>query len=193
MSQKPQTTQKSQVRQRRYTDDELVLINNTFAGQNELLLILRKHFLQGKLSKTEKDSMRLFASDKLFTVIKKTFYPEIDFSTPLGQLVDLWTNINTREKDVEGAWLEMAAREIVVRYISERINALIGETDGGLSFESLNFDSSKPKEQNFINLSARNTIISHTELMLGQLWVLSGDQKESIEQIQQRLAQNSNK
>lgn len=44
-----------------------------------------------------------------------------------------------------------------------------------------------------INLKARNILIAHLEMQLGQLRTLAGMKNESVEQTQERLQKNSNK
>lgn len=44
-----------------------------------------------------------------------------------------------------------------------------------------------------LNLKARNTLIAHLEMQLGQLRILAGMKNESVEQTQERLQKNSNK
>jgi len=177
----------------RYSDDELVTLNSAFAERPDLLILLRKFFMQGELTPVEKEGIALFSSEKLFPIIKKTYLPELDLDTPLGQLVDMWTNINTRDKGVEGAWLEMAAREKVVDYIKGRIVCLVSGNDTGLKLEELAYSHTKSREQNFIDLSARNTIITHVDFQTTQLWVLAGTKRETIQEIQKRLFKDSSK
>jgi len=48
-------------------------------------------------------------------------------------------------------------------------------------------------EEALINLKARNTMIQHTEMCLGQLKVLSGMKEETVEKTKERLAKDSAK
>ena len=177
----------------RYSDDELRVLNDTFSERQDLLVLLRKFFLQGKLTDAEREGVKLFSTPNLIEIIKKTYLPEIDLTTPIGQLADLWSNVNTRDNGVEAAWLEMAARELLIKYIKDRFTDLINGTEGGLRLESLEYDSGEGKEKNFINLSARNSILAHVDFQTGQLWVLAGRKKESDFEIQKRLFRDSSK
>lgn len=181
------------IQKMRYSDDELQLLNSTFAERYDLLVLLRKFLLQGEVTEKEADNMKMFASTQLLPILKKTFLPQIDFTTPVGQLVDLWTNIDTKNKNVEGAWLEMAARDIVINYIKGRFDDLVNGTNNGLQFSALEYNAMKPKEQNFIELSARNTLISHIDFQTGQLWILAGNKKETLTEQQRRLFKDSSK
>ena len=183
-------TEKKQTRVLRYSDNELELLNSIFAGRMELLLLVRNFLLGGELTADEMNQIS-FGPDVMY-VIKKTYLPELEFTAPLGQLVDLWSNIDTKTKDVDGAWLEMASREIMVDYIKARFQDWEYKTNNA-EFLKLFYDPKKKKEQAFLDLSARNTIVAHVEFQTGQLWILSGEKKETIEEISKRLYQNSNK
>ena len=177
----------------RYSDPELEFLNNTFAERIDLLILIRKFLLQGELTDQEKNLFVAF-SPELIRILKKAYLPDIDLTTPIGQLVDLWSNIDTKNKDIEGAWLEMAARKILIDYIQERFEALVeNRFDSKIQISSLEYDPRNSKEKNFINLSARNSLISHIDFQTGQLWILAGQKKESLKEIQERLLKNSSK
>ena len=177
----------------RYSDPELEFLNNTFAERTDLLILIRKFLFQGELTDQEKNLFVAF-SPELIRILKKAYLPDIDLTTPIGQLVDLWSNIDTKNKDIEGAWLEMAARKILIDYIQERFEALVeNRFDSKIQISSLEYDPRNSKEKNFINLSARNSLISHIDFQTGQLWILAGQKKESLKEIQERLLKNSSK
>ena len=187
----PETKKQPQVL--RYSDAELEFLNNTFAEKYELLVIIRKFLLQGELTEHEKHLFSTFNPD-LLRIIGKTYLPELDLATPIGQLVDLWSNIDTKNKDIEGGWLEMAARQILVSYVRGRFQAIAeGKFDSEPRLKDLEFSKNKTKEQNFIDMSARNSIIQHIDFQTGQLWILAGQKRESIQEIQKRLFRNSGK
>ena len=177
----------------RYSDSELKLLNDTFSENHPLLMLLRKFFLQGLISKGERENVKFFASPNLITILKKTFHPEIDLNTPIGQIVDLWSNVDTKNKGPEDACLEMAMREKLIRYVTDRFTDLINDTDGGLRLSDLEYDPSRSDKENFINIGARNMIISHIDFQTGQIWILAGQKIESVHEIQKRLFRQSGK
>lgn len=177
----------------RYSDEELQLLNGAFSSRLDMLVLLRKFMLQGELTGLETENLAYFRAPQMITILKKTFNPEIDLTTPIGQVVDLWTNIDTKNKDVQGAWLEMAARDLVVSYIKGRLEDLINATDTGIRLASLEFSREKEKEANFVDLSARNTIITHCDFQTGQLWILAGNKKETLSEQTKRLFKDSSK
>jgi len=177
----------------RYSDSELKLMNDTFSENYPLLILLRKFFLQGTLSDGEKENVKFFANANMLPILRKTYLPEIDYNTPIGQIVDLWSNVDTRNKGAEDACLEMAMREKLIRYVKDRFTDLINDTDGGLRLSDLEYDPKKKDRDNFVNLGARNMIISHVDFQTGQIWILAGNRQESITDIQKRLFRQSGK
>ena len=187
-----QTTQPN-YQKMRYSTDELLTLNGIFAERMDMLLLLRKFMMQGELTETEKEHVKVFTSPNLYPILAKTFLPEIDLTTPIGQLVDMWSNINTKDKDPDEANWEMEARAIIVDYVRGRLNDLRDGTSTGRDFKSLNYSPSKSKYDNYIELSARNTLISHIDFQIGQLWILSGNKKETAQEIEKRLFKDSSK
>lgn len=82
-------------KQMRITDLELQLIKSTFAGNEELLMLLRKIFL-----------------------------PELDASLPLGQNLDLWMTLKIDDMDPEQAIINLKARNTVIQHIEQQLLSL---------------------------------------------------------------------
>lgn len=78
--------------QMRITDAELSLINNTFAGNDPLLKLLRKIFL-----------------------------PELDPKAPLGQNIDLWMTLKIDDMPMEQALVNLKARNTVISHIDQQL------------------------------------------------------------------------
>ena len=74
--------------QMRITDNELSLLKNTFADNEELLRVLRKIFL-----------------------------PELDANTPIGQNLDLWMTVKIDELSPEDAIINLKARNTVIQHL----------------------------------------------------------------------------
>lgn len=81
--------------QMRITDLELQLIKSTFAGNEELLMLLRKIFL-----------------------------PELDPAIPLGQNIDLWMTLKIEDLDPEQALINLKARNTVIQHIEQQLLSL---------------------------------------------------------------------
>jgi len=81
--------------QMRISDLELELIKNTFAGNDELLMLLRKVFL-----------------------------PELQPNIPLGQNIDLWMTLKLEDLTPEQALINIKARNTVIQHIEQQLLTL---------------------------------------------------------------------
>jgi hypothetical protein len=182
----------------RYTDQELSLISNTFSGENgeKLLKTIRKFFLQGELLTGERVEIeKIGSNEELMSLLKKCLLPEIDYEAPLAQLVDLWFNIDTKNQGPDRTYYDMRAREIAISYLSQQFEVLDGKpmSDERIKFADLVFNKKKKPEQAFIEMQARNWLLSFIDFHLNELRTIAGQQPESPEQIKKRLRQDSNK
>lgn len=81
----------------RFTEDELLLIRDTFKNNEPLLKVLRKVFL-----------------------------PEYDPTAPLGQIVDLWSTVDMKNMTPEAAWLHFTARHDLIKHVESQLLQLKG-------------------------------------------------------------------
>ena len=88
-------TKKEFGRQMRFTENELAIIRNTFKGNTDLLLLLRKVFL-----------------------------PELDPKAPLGQMIDLWMSLPVKEMSAQEAQVNILARNSLIMHIEQQLMQL---------------------------------------------------------------------
>src|SRR3990167_1213525 len=172
----------------RYTKEELSLISNTFFERDDILMAIRKFFLQGELDARQKSLIARLSEETVKTV-RKCLLPEIDPDAPFYQMTDLWVSIDTRNKLAEDVYLDMRARKIVIDYLEEQFDRLSGKSRIGIKLTDLIFNNSKDAETAFIELKARNTLLSHIDIHLEELRILAIsnaeiNQEEKIKRIQ---------
>lgn len=107
------------MKQMRITDEELAVIKGLFAGNEEALKIMRKIFL-----------------------------PEIDYSAPLGQLVDMWLPVEVDEVSPEQALVNIKARKTLIVHVESclmQLRNLAGQKEDSVEAtkKKLAQDSSK--------------------------------------------------
>lgn len=185
----------------RYTDVELSILKATFAENEPLLKAVRKVFLQLPLGEQDENELNVFkGNEELNRIMRKTFLPELDGDTPLGQQIDLWMILNIIEKTPEEAEPHMAAREWVINYIEQGLDALQGEIDINNRWiletfipKLVNNESEPNAKVLYSKLIARNTIVQHVEMVLNQINFLAGLKTETTEETKKRLMKDSNK
>lgn len=179
----------------RYTDLELSLIKNTFCENDALIKVLRKVILQGELSDDEIKIVHTFTvQPQSMALLRKTLLPQIDLEAPSFQMVDLYINIDTKEGSLEKVYLQTTARDLMCDYLEQQFAVLEDKNPQmNIIFSKLARAEGKTPEEVYIELSMRNTLISHVEFQLMQLKTLAGKKEESVEQTVARLQKNSAK
>ena len=142
----------------RYSDDELKILNSAFSERTDLLLLLRKFLLQGELNEVETESIKLFKTSNILPIIQKTYLPVLDLDTPLGQLMDFWMLVDTKDRSLEHIKVELYARQGLIDYMNQRFKCLINgqEDDRDIKLKSLGYSKDKEVQKSYAELAARN-------------------------------------
>jgi hypothetical protein len=178
----------------RFTDLELDIIKKSFVDNDQLLIAIRKVFLQLDLTTAEKQLIKsLQEKPELLAVIRKAFLPEIDGDAPFQQVVDLFMTLKLEDKTPTEAFPHIQAREKLIQYLHEQLRFLEEGAKPKHSFNQMSVLGDKVDEDIYIDLICRNTVIGHTEQQLMQFVVLAGQSDETVEQTKKRLIKNSTK
>jgi len=185
-----------ELQQMRYSTEELSLIKNTFAENQDLLKSLRKHFLQLPLTENEANQLHNF-NPEILKLLRRFFLPTLEGDEPINQIIDLWMTINFQDRTPETAILHLRARSLVIEYLEQQLWSLEKEEEKcDFRLEFRDFISLNSK-QVYINFIARNTIVQHVEQQLTQIYILAGLKQETTEQtlerIQEKLKKDSSK
>jgi hypothetical protein len=186
---------KKEKRSMRYDDKELELIKRAFAENDELLIAIRKHFLQLPMTAIEQSLLVNLKSDEAtLKVIRKTFLPTLDGDAPFNQVIDLWMTIELKGKDPKEAYNEIVARELLIDYLEQQLKVLEGGVPSVNDLQLADLTKVYAKTQAeamFAKFVMRNTLISHTEQQLFMFSILAGQKTETIEQTKERLKKDS--
>lgn len=166
---------KAQKRQMRFTLNELDLLHRLFNENKVLLKAIRKRFLQLPILESDKELLKsTFSSQENFDVLEKVFNPKLDPEAPILQLVDMWLNVEIKDKDTATAMPFILAREIMCGYIDRFFERLTESTDyfGELEKLLIISDELTPIETH-ANILARNNLLAHCEAQLNQIVILA--------------------
>lgn len=180
-----------------YNSKELALIKNTFAENENLLYTIRKVLLQFPLSDIEKMTLKAAMTPELFNVVKKRLFPDIDPDAPLTQLGDLYQSLNNdlKVKDPLSMAPLFAAKKIEIEYLAQQFEALQNIDNPVVAFivlDNLKYITDD-MEQNYVNTTARNFLLSYIDSFLNLLKNLAGAKEETPEEQTKRLARDSSK
>lgn len=179
----------------RWTDHELALIKTTFAEQEELLVLVRKFLLQGDLTKSELSYLKSFTqSPEVLAIIKKAVNPQLDKQAAPFQSVDLFSSMDFNPTPAEHAYLIIKSRHVACKYLDIQFAVLEGSVAGNtIEFDKL-VEPTDDFEQTYINMIARNFLLSHIDSQLfNSLAIIAGSKDESPEEQKRRLTMDSSK
>ena len=180
----------------RFSSEELNLLKNTFQEKPELLIILRKVFWQKELTMQEDELLKKVINVNVVAVLRKQFLPVLDGGLPINQELDLWMTISLVDKTPEDAHPHIMARKMMIDYIEQQLERLeYGNGKIKIFFDELDKMTAKIADCsiNYINLIARNSIISHIEQQLLFTKILANAKDETPEETIKRISKDSSK
>lgn len=182
----------------RFNNAELSLVKGLFAGNEDLLYALRKVLLQFSISEKEEIMLKGAINDTTFALIKKFFSPNLDPESPLFQMTDMYLGLGSEIKalDPVNAWPFIRAKELEIAYINQQMDVLENVSEAKkpkIVLADLTKVTKVTEEDAWVNISARNFILSFVDSNVHQIKVLAGSQEETVEQTMERLKKNSNK
>jgi len=197
MAEEKKTTAPRQIM--RYTNAEVSLIKATFKDNYDAFMALRKYFLELPMDTIDRQIIdKLISSEDTLALLRKTYLPDLDAKAPIHQVIDLYLTLDIKDKGVEQSFLAITSREILIKFIDERLAALEEGKYADKTFEIYlsdltNITGYNPEEA-VSRMSARNSIIHHCEQQIAQLQVLSLKEDEpSEEEAKEKKEQDSAK
>lgn len=184
----------------RFDSNDLSLMKNTFAENEDLLKSIRKVFLQMFLSDADKERIAgsFKSKDNVLALIRKVFLPTLDGDAPIHQMVDLYQTIKVDEKGIEDTFPILVARTKLIALLEQQLNVLGAvaegkEVDTDINLASLVKIEGKDAINAYADWLCRNTLVAHTDTQLAQINILAGMKEESTDQTMARLAKDSSK
>lgn len=184
----------------RFDDVELALMKAVFANNENLLFIIRKVMLQGELTEDERSTLVSAMTPELYKLLRKVFLPEIDLDAPLFQIADPYIGLNADVEKVgpEEFWPVYQAKKLEFDFIDQQLECLrdVNEhREPTISFKDMvkGKGTKAGKEELYINIMARNYLLSFVDSSLQQVKFLAGSAEETVEETKERLARDSSK
>jgi len=183
--------------QMRFSKKELEVIKGAFENNDDLLYSLRKHLLQCDIPEDEWVNLKKTVNPELLAVLRKDFLPTINDDVPLQQIADPLLLEKIMSLPPEEAAPHIEAALIAKEYTKQQIDELETGDKGKIVLKKLTPKIGEPTKNclvSYVNLMARNIIISNTESRLYFLRILANQNNPAIqEEFKKKLEQNSNK
>ena len=176
-----------------YTKEELEVIRNTFGSEQGvgILTTIRNFFWQAPLSDRERETLKSFGAPQWIDMLKRMYFPEMDFTKLLGQVRDFWSYMPTQERDEDKAYVEIDARQIVINYMTQRFRTLETGKEGKDDIQLKDLVPTKGNRQGLVNIAARNMIMSNVDGSAKQMLQLANMKEKTKEQIAEENRINS--
>jgi hypothetical protein len=197
-----------------FNNDELQLIKNVFADNEELLYAVRSVFLQFPLSDAQKEMIKTQVTPPVINALRKRILPEISDEFPLTQLPSLLTTLTEqlKVKDVQEMAPQFEAKMLQIKYLEQQFAVLAGEdveekirlielgsleemtNDGLMAGEPVNpHMGSKSPYRAFVHSTAYLFLLGYIDPMLNFIRTIAGQKGETLEQLTERLRRDSSK
>jgi hypothetical protein len=188
----------------RFNDTELAAIKQIFAENEPMLIAVRKRFHGVELTALEQDMLtKTFAIGSAeHNLLRKIFYPELDPSAPLFEIVDMWMTVEIKDKPTDVAMLYIDSRAELCKYLKSVVDNFTSFdmavpcisvwTAAGINKDSVHTEYISDHDRH-VAILTRNALISHVEAHLQQANILAGLKDDSVEATLKKLQQNSAK
>lgn len=182
-----------EIKQGKYTEEEIGLIKNTFYESEDLLIALRNFMLQ--LDEKKENLTVIQRSPDVLAVLRKAFLAEFTGKEYLGAVTNQWDQIDLNNKLPEQAYADIMATDLEMRYFEQQLSLLEGKpvaTTIELA-ELHDVNTSSTDMDLFINLLAYQRIVRGTQAQLNMLTVFAAKKDETKADMLARLSKNSTK
>lgn len=184
-----------------YNDQEIELIKNTFAENEELLYAFRKVLLQFPVSEIDKSIIKKSFNDNVLAVVAKRILPEMSDEFPIGQAGDFYQTLNgdLNVKSVEEMEATFDAKQLQVEYLTQQMNVMKSIYNGTdaveetIKLDELKNLRGKTAYERYFHTKARNFLLSYIDSMLALINSTAGQKKETVDEAKTRMKRDSSK
>ena len=178
-----------------FTKSELQLIKDVFADNDELLYAIRKVFLQFELTEKDKGLLNQI-TPAVYHILEKRIHPTPSNEFPLGQISTLLTTLtlDIKAKTVEEAIPAFHAKATEIAYLDQQFAVLKDpESPQPIQLAKLGDIVGKDHEEAFVGLTVYLFIYGWIDPNLLGIKAIAGQKEETLDQLEKRMRQNSNK
>lgn len=173
-----------------YNNQELMLLKQIFAENEDLLKAVRNLFYGVEMTQEEKDAIKSsFSNPDVVEAVRHKIYGLNSFNTPIGQLSDFWMGL---EQQIFGA-----SRDTIKQAIGVKVQVLEMFTKAFKLLENPDGEKVSVKvdleDELGTNIIARNLYMKAIDTGLYTILTIAGKKNETLEEVMKRLEKNSNK
>lgn len=177
--------------QAEFIQAEYDLLSPVFKDNKILLKVLRKAILGIELSPTEQDLIKQIPQI-VVNRIASLLLPKVTGDEDMHSVNDFWFQFNLKERTEYQVSKDIEYLPLIQEFFTDAIARLNGK-EASMKISDIEYSKNVSKEQNIVNVIARNIILATTEGLLSTLYVKANNKPLTAEQIKASQKQNSSK
>jgi hypothetical protein len=172
-----------------FMQKEYDLFSPTFKDNKILIKVLRKWLLGIELSPTEVDLTKQIpqaVKDRIASLL----LPSVNGDEEIHQVNDFWFQFNLKERSEYQVKVDIEYLPLVQDFFTNAIARLNGES-AELTIKDLQYSKSVSKDQNIVNVIARNIILATTESLVSTIYTKANSKPLTEQEIKNAQIKNS--
>lgn len=168
---------------------EYDLFSPVFKDNKILIKVLRKVLLGIELSPTEQDLTKQIpqiVKDRIASLLLPTVTGDEDFH----QVNDFWFQFNLKERSEYQVNVDIQYLPLVWEFFTGAVDRLNGK-DSDMTIKDLQYSKSKTKDENIVNVIARNIILATTESLVSSVYNKANNKPLTKDEIKEAQKKNS--
>lgn len=175
--------------QAEFIQAEYDLLSPVFKDNKILLKVLRKAILGIDLSPTEKDLIKQIPQI-VINRIASLLLPKVTGDEEMHSVNDFWFQFNLKERSEYQVKIDIEYLPLIQDFFTDAIARLNGK-EATLKISDIEYSKSVSKEQNIVNVIARNIILATTEGLLATLYTKANNKPLTVEELKKAQTKNS--
>lgn len=168
---------------------EYDLLSPVFKDNKILLKVLRKVILGIDLSPTEKDLIKQIPQI-VINRIASLLLPRVTGDEEMHSVNDFWFQFNLKERTEYQVKIDIEYLPLIQDFFTDAVARLNGN-EATMKIADIEYSKHVSKEQNIVNVIARNIILATTEGLLSTLYAKANNKPLTVEELKKAQKQNS--
>jgi hypothetical protein len=177
--------------QAEFLQEQYDLFSPTFKDNKILIKVLRKAILGIELSPTEKDLLKTIPQSVIDAVEHRLVH-KVTGDEDIYKVNDFWFQFNLKERSEFQVDIDITYLPIVLEFFENSIKRINGK-ESTLSISDLEYSKSKTNKENIVNVISRNIVLSTTEGIISNIYMLANTKPLTEAEIKAIQSKNSSR
>lgn len=175
--------------QAEFIQAEYDLLAPVFKDNRTLLKVLRKAILGIELSATEGELIKQIPQ-AVINRVASLLLPKVTGDEDMHSVNDFWFQFNLKERSEYQVKIDIEYLPLIQDFFTDSVARLNGK-EATMTISSIEYSKAVSKEQNIVNVIARNIIFATTEGLLATLYAKANNKPLTAEELKDAQKKNS--